>query len=194
VPNNAALAQQLDSSNSTILAYKQQLEISQLAIKENQRAYSPIVNLRAGYYFSLSNNSAGNVLSNQITGPQIIGSVVIPLYSAGENKRKISVAKMNVQATNYDLENVRLQQNIYLQNALTDFKNQQHLLAIEKENNELTQEFFQISLQRLKLGQTTSLEVHAAQDAYMQSSTRLLNFEYGVKMAEIRLKQLVATY
>lgn len=66
-------------------------------------------------------------------------------------------------------------------------------MQIEKENNELNKEYIEICLQRLRLGQSTSLELHQAQDSYVQSSTRLINFEYNMKMAEIKLKQLIAT-
>jgi len=66
------------------------------------------------------------------------------------------------------------------------------LLNIETTNNEFTKEMLEISIQRMKLGQTTSLEVHQAQENYVQSSTRLINFKYTLKIAETKLKQLMA--
>jgi len=79
-----------------------------------------------------------------------------------------------------------------LENTLTDFKNQQQLLQIETENNELAMENIKISLERLRLGQSTSLEVHIAQEDFVQSNTRLINFRYNLKLAETKLKQLVS--
>jgi len=67
------------------------------------------------------------------------------------------------------------------------------MLAIEKENNQLTKENLEISIQRLKQGETTTLEVHQAQDDYMQSCTRLVNFKYNLKVAELKLRQLLST-
>ena len=80
---------------------------------------------------------------------------------------------MELQSAQYNLDNVKLQANTDLQNALTDFENQQRLLQIEKNNNQLAKENMEISLQRLRLGQTTSLEVHQAQENYVQSSTQI---------------------
>ena len=80
-----------------------------------------------------------------------------------------------------------------LENALSEFDVQLKLLEIERENNELTKENLKISLERLRLGQTTSLEVHQAQESYIQSCTRLVNFEYALKIAEIKIKLLLAT-
>jgi outer membrane protein TolC len=133
------------------------------------------------------------MLQNRSIGPQLGGNIVIPLYLAGENKRKVSVAKLQLQSAEYDLQNVKLQVNTDLLNAITGFNNQRQLMEIEKENNELSKENIEICLQRLRLGQSTSLELHQAQDSYAQSCTRLINFEYNLKIAEIKLKQLIAT-
>ncbi|MCF8297886.1 MAG: TolC family protein [Saprospiraceae bacterium] len=191
-PNKAELFQRLDSSNTTLLSYQKQIDIARLNLKEYNKSYSPELNFTAGYYFSQYNNSDGTVLNNRSFGPQLGGTFVIPIYSSGENKRNISTAKIQLQSAEYYYQNVELQVKTELQNALTGFENQQQLLEIEKENNELSKENLEISLQRLRLGQTTSLEVHQAQENYVMSCTRLINFEYNLKIAETKLKQMIA--
>ncbi len=191
-PDSEYLLQKLDSANTTILSYQKQSDIARLSLRESNRAYSPALSLNGGYYLNQANNSAGSVLNSRSYGPQIGGSLVIPIFSAGENRRKITTARIEVQSADYDLQNIKLQVNTDLQNALTSFENQKRLLQIEKDNNELTRENLLISLQRLRLGQTTSLEVHQAQENFVLSSTRLINFEYNLKIAETRLKQLIA--
>lgn len=191
-PDRNALVQKLDSVNTNILAYQKQLQIANLSAKEFSKSYSPVLGFRSGYYLSQTTNSDGSVLTNRTFGPQIGGTLSIPIYSAGENRRKVTTAKIQVQSAQYDLQNVRLQVYTDLQNALTGYENQQKLVQIEKENKELARENFTISLERLRLGQTTSLEVHQAQENYVQSSTRLINFEYSLKLSETRLRQLVS--
>jgi outer membrane protein TolC len=66
------------------------------------------------------------------------------------------------------------------------------LLEIEKENNQYATEYLQISFNRMKFGQTNSLEVHQAQENYVQSCTRLINFRYNLKIAETKLKQFIS--
>lgn len=192
-PDKKDLLQKLNSSNTSILSLKKQIDIAQLSLKENKKGYLPTVDLKASYDFSQTFNSEGSVLNNRSFGPQLGGSIVIPLYSAGENKRKVSTAKIQVQSAEYDLQNMKLQVNAELQNMLTEFDNQQQLLQIENENNDLTKENLEISLQRLKRGQATSLEVHQAQEDYVQSCTRLINFKYNLKISETKLKQLVSS-
>jgi len=193
-PDRNALLQKLNSSNNSILSFQKLMEIAQLTIKENESNYLPMVNFNAGYFLSQTNNSQGSVLRNSSVGPQIGGSIVIPLFSAGENKRKVSVARFQTLSAEYDLQNIKLQVNTQFENTFTEFENQQQLMEIEKENNELTKENIQISLERLRLGQTVSLEVRQAQEDYVQSCTRLINFKYNLKMAETKLKQLISAF
>jgi outer membrane protein len=192
-PDETELKQKLYSSNTSVLSSQKQIDIAKLSVKEFNSLYLPKVNFNAGYYFSQTNNSTGSTLLSHLVGPQLGGSIIIPLYNAGENRRKISNARIQLQSAEYDLQNVKLQVNTDLWNALTGFNNQRKLMQLEKETNELNKENIEICLQRLRLGQSTSLELHQAQDSYVLSSTRLINFEYNLKIAEIKLKQLIAT-
>ncbi len=193
LPDKNELLSKLGSSNASILALKKQIDVANLVVKETQKGYSPTFNLQGGYYLSQTNNSEGTTLKNRSLGSQIGGTLSIPLYNGGETKRKIAAAKIELLSAQYSLQNTQLQLTIELENAYTDFENQQQLLQIEKENNLLAKENMEISLQRLRLGQTTSLELHLAQENYVQSCTRLLNFKYNLKMGETRLRQLVSS-
>lgn len=190
-PDRDSLHLMIYSSNPRVLAFQKQTDIANLSVRENNRLYAPSLNFKAGYYYSQTDNSAGTTLQNRYNGPLLGGSLSIPIYNSGETRRKIDVAKMQMETAGLELQLVKKQVSTDLQNALTDFENQHELLKIEEENNLLTKENLEISLQRLRLGQTTSLEVHQSQEYYVQSCTRLINLKYNVKMAETRLKQLV---
>jgi len=191
-PDRNDLIQRLNASNTSILSFQKQIDIANLSVKEFKSGYLPIVDFNAGYYFSQSTNTNASVTQSRAVGPQVGGTLVIPLFSAGENKRKIAVARLESENATLDLQNIKLQVNILLENTMTDFENQQRLLEIETENNELALENIKISLERLRLGQSTSLEVHIAQEDYVQSNTRLINFRYNLKLSETKLKQLVS--
>ena len=192
-PDRAELMNKLSSSNTEILSSQKQIDIARLALTENKRAYLPVLNLNAGYSYSNTDNSAGSVLRSEVTGPQVKGTLQIPIFNAGENKRKVALSKLDLQTAEYNMQNISLQVNAGFENTITNFENQQKLLDIETENNNEARENLEISLQRLRLGQTTSLEVHQAQEYFVQSTTRLINIRYNLKLAETRLKQMVAT-
>ena len=191
-PDKGEIEKKLYENNTNYLMLKKQSDIAQLTLKENEKAYLPSFDLRGGYYYNQTLNSAGTTLNNRTFGPQIGGTLTIPLYTAGESKRKITASKIDILNTQSNLEQAKLELNTVLQNALQTYENQQKLLTIETENNALAKENLQTSLQRLRYGQATSLEVHQAQEYFVQSATRLINFQYTLKIAETKLKQLVA--
>ena len=186
------LLNKLNSSNTSILSYQKQIDIAKLTLKEFTRTRYPLVNFNTGYFLTQTDYSAGSILKSRTSGPQFGGSVSIPIFQGGKVQREIATSKIEVESAEFNLENIKLQVTTDLLNAVAEFENQQRLLIIEKKNKELTVENLDISLQRMKLGQTTSLGVHQAQENYVQSCTRLINFEYEVKIAEIRLKQLLS--
>ena len=191
-PNREDLFKKLNSSNASLLALQKQLEINQLTLKETKSNYLPTIDFSANYAFSGSNdlNSAGT--DRTTLGPNITGSISIPIYQGGESNRKKKVAELNVESSQADLERLQQDMNLALQNALNDFDNQKALLNIEEENNLMTKEYLEISIQRLRLGETNSLEVHLAQEKFMSSNTRLINYRFNLKLAETKLRQLVA--
>jgi outer membrane protein TolC len=192
IPDKKELVQKLDSSNTSILAFQKQVNVSKLSLKEMNTLLLPKINFNAGYGLSQSNNTVVSTLMNRTYGPQIGGTISIPIYQSGNAIRQIKTAKIQLQSAEYDLESARLQVNEQLQNALTQFENQQQLLIIEKDNAILAKENLEITIQRLRYGQTTSLEVTLAEGSFVESLTRLINFEYNLKVAETKLKQLLA--
>ena len=178
LPSKSELLLKIESSNANILEMKKQIDIANLDLKVSKKGNLPTLNMKGGYYFSQTNNSKGSTLTNRNNGLQVGGTLSIPLYTGGETKRKVALAKNELLTAQYNLDNAKLQVTTEVENAYTNYENQQKLLQMEQENNLLAKENMEISLQRLKLGQTTSLELHQAQENYAQSCTRLINFKY----------------
>jgi outer membrane protein len=192
VPDKNELLQKLYARNTSILTRQKQVEIAKLSLKEFKTAQLPSLFFNAGYNFQRINSPAGSLIMNQNIGPQIGGTLSIPLYQSGNALRQIATARLQLKSTEFGLESIKLAVNTELQNTLTDFENQQRLLEIEKSNMALARENLNITMERLRLAQTTSVELHQAQESYVNSLTRLTDFEYNLKVAETRLKQLLS--
>lgn len=192
MPNKEEMVQKLFSSNMNILFFQQQIEIARLSMQEYKTQCLPRLSFTAGYNFLEVDNSAGSTLLNKSIGPQIGGTISIPLYQAGNARRQISSANLQLQSSKYDLESIKHQVNTELQNTLTNYENQMQMLEIEKINSAMAKENLEISMQRLRLGQSTSLELHQAQESFVESETRRINLEYNLKVAETKLKQLLS--
>jgi outer membrane protein len=192
VPNTQDLLQKLYANNASIQSLQKQIDVAKLTLKESKTLFLPKFNFNAGYNYLLSNNAVGNVKTNNSFGPQFGGTLSVPLYQGGNVKRQVSVSSILLKSSEFGLETAKLALYTQLVNALSQFEAQRALLTIEKTNHGLAKENLDISIQRLRLGQTTTLETRLAQESYQDSLTRLLNFEYNLKVAETNLKQLLA--
>lgn len=191
IPDKSELQKKLYSQNKGILILEKQVEIEKMILKESYRAQLPKINFNAGYYFSRTSNNHGSTLLSRSIGPQVGGSISIPVFQGGDLQRQIALSKIGIESAQYGFENLKLKLNTELQNALTLFENQQQLLKIERENFDLAKENLEISIQRMRYGEATSLEVRLAQEDFEQSATRLINFQYNLKLAETNLRQLM---
>jgi len=192
MPDKNTLIQKLDSANLSILEMQKNVEISRLSAKEFSTLRYPKITFNSAYNISQTNNTFGFLLQNNSYGPTLGATISIPIYQAGNINRQVSVARLQYEQALYGFQNIKLAVNLQLQNALTSYDNQLQLLNIEKDNVALAKENMDISIQRLRLGQTTILEVRLAEDSYGQSLTRLTTFEYNLKIAETKLKQLIS--
>lgn len=194
VVDSTELISKLYNTNTQVLSFQKQLEISKLSVKELVALHYPSLIFNASYNFFQSDNSASNVMKNRTYGPQLGGALSLPLYYGGNIRRQIGIARLEETTAGYNLQNIRLQVNTELLNSLTAYERALQLVDLEKKNSILAKENLTICMQRLRLGQTTALEVRQAEESYVQSLTRKILFEYAAKDAETRLKQLIAAF
>jgi outer membrane protein len=192
IPDKKELTEKIYKSNTSVLMGQKQVDIANLGLKEYKTTLLPRINFSAGYNFLKNNYSNGSIMMNQAFGPQIGGTLSIPIYQSGNAARQIKTARIQLLSTEYNLESTKIQVNSELQNTITIYEKQQHLLEIEKNNTALARENLDITIERVRLGQTTSLELHQAQENFVDSYTRLINFQYFLKVAETKLKQLLS--
>jgi len=192
IPDRDELLRKLNTSNLNIIKAQKQLDIARLSMREYAASRFPRINFTAGYNLSQIDNTASNILFNRSYGPSMGATFSFPIYQAGNINRQVSTARLQIESASYIFENVKLRVSTQVQNALTQFENQQQLLNIEMENEALARENIEIAIQRLRHGQSNSLEVRQAQESYVNSHTRRITFAYNLKIAETRLKQLVA--
>ncbi len=185
------IGEKLAESNPNLLALKKQILINDLLIKEAESQKKPRITLNLAYSFNRIDNAAGFILNTQTFGPQ--GGLVfsLPIYQGKNIQRQIKSATIDRQIATLQFDRQKNTLQTQLQNAVADVETQEQLLKIEEENTKLAKENLDLSLMRLRLGQTNSLEVRQAQTTYEAALTRLTNFRYNLKAAEITLKQLL---
>jgi len=193
-PHKEELIKKLYSNNLNLLILEKAQNINKLSISELNATKYPTVNFNSSYTYSNVENSAGNLLKNNSNGLLAGASLRLPLFQGGNTTRQVKVAKLQYQSGSFALEETKLQLKIQLQNAIDTFENQSKLLNVETENEALAKENLLIAIERLRVGESTSLESHQAQESFVESQTRRINFNYNLKLAETLIKQLVAEF
>jgi outer membrane protein len=192
VPDKDSLIKKLFTSNTKVLSYEKQSDIARLSVRELVAQRYPWLSFNAGYNFLQNDNPAGTVIKNRTYGPQVGGSLTLPLFYGGNIGREIKIARLQQKSAGYESESTKIEVSTQLQNALNNYNHAMELLKLEKDNAVLAKENLTITMNRLRLGQTTSLEVHQAEDSFVQSLTRMILFQYSAKVSETNLRMLIS--
>src|SRR5665213_389093 len=178
IPDRTQMEQKMYAANPTLLAFKTQIEISNLAYKETKTQYYPRIGFLAAYNFNQTENAAGFTLLNQAAGFQTGLTFSMPLYQGGNLNHQVQVAKMNVATSQIQFDQASLQSSLQLQNAFSIYDTNLQELELEKQNETMARENMELALERLKEGQGTALDVSLAQSTLASALFRLSGFEY----------------
>jgi outer membrane protein len=190
IENRTQLQQKILSSNPELLAFQARVNAAGQTVREARAAYMPVVRLNGGYNFGRTENAAGFSLFNQSYGWQGGVTLAMPLYSGGNVKRNVATSRLQFADARYQAERASQAASLQLHNALQTFDARAAMLTLERENENMSRENIKIALERLRLGQGTSLEVKEAQATLAQCLTRSIQARFDLKMAEVDVKQL----
>lgn len=190
--DRSQMEQKMVAANPTLMAFKTQVEISKLALRETKSQYYPKVALNAGYNFSRNESSAGFSLYNQAYGWQTGLTFSMPLYQGGKLNRQTDIAQLEVENDEFRFQQASLTASLELQNAFAIYDSRTQQLELEKQNETMSRENMKLALERLRGGQGTALEVAQAQSTLSSALFRLSGFEFDVKSAEINVHRQAA--
>jgi len=185
LPGIGELLAALDSSSIPLQVLEHQVTIASLNLGESKSALFPKVTVNAGYGVT---GSGGNTA----WGPTAGAALSVPLYQAGNGVRQVKTAEINVVSARNLLEQTRLELASRLGQLVDEYGCQRKILAIEQENVALARENLDISMQRLRLGQSTAIELRQAEESYADSRTRLITALYNLKISETAVMVVVS--
>jgi len=104
---------------------------------------------------------------------------------------KISISKINILSAELQLESAKKDIRYQFLNLLDLIRTNLKMLEIENSTKNSAKENLFLAMERLKLAQTTAIEVRDAQLSYENSLTRLCSINNNLKLAETHLKLLM---
>jgi outer membrane protein TolC len=190
--NRAELEQKMYNMNPGLLALKTQVNVASLTYRETRTQYFPTVIGSAGYNYVRNQNTAGFTLYNQAYGWNAGLSLSMPLYTGGSLRRQSQINHIEMQNADFMYQDARMTAKVALLQAINLYDTRMSSLTLERESEALAKENMNLSLERLRLGQGTALEVAQAQASLADVLYRLAGIQYEAKNAEINVHRQAA--
>lgn len=190
IPNLQTIKDTALADNFSVQSALKNIEIAKLQHKEIKSQQLPQINFNTGYNFTQNNSQAGQVLLNRSYGPTLGLNATIPIFSGGIVKKQLQASAVNIAIQQIQLDQTKNELDAKVLSAYKDFDYAQKVLQLNEENVKVAQENVQVTLERYRLNQSTSVEIKQAQSSYEDALYNVILARYNAKIAEIELKKL----
>jgi len=179
------------ANNSLLKQNEQNIAISEFNIKINKSQYLPRLGLTSSYGWNQSDNPATSFLAGAtITGLNAGLNLTWNLFDGGATKTRVANAKIALDNQQILLEQQKTTIQNNLKNTWENYQNQLFILSAQEKNVLTSQDNFNRTEDRYKLGQVTSIEFRQAQINLLNAKTAFNNAKFDAKLIEIQLLQL----
>ncbi|TXD49726.1 TolC family protein [Polaribacter sp. IC073] len=189
--NFEELQQKTTANNSILKQNEKNIAISEFNIKINKANYLPSLGLNTSYGWNKSENPATSFLAGSTSNGLNAGlNLTWNLFDGGSTKTRVANSKIAVENQQILLEQQRVTIENNLKNTWGNYQNQLFILKAQERNVFTTQNNFDRTKERYKLGQVTSIEFRQAQINFINSKTAFNNAKFDAKLIELQLLQL----
>ena len=180
----------IHQNNLLIKGANKNIEIAKLQHKEIKAKRMPQINFNTSYNFMQNNSKAGLQLFNRSYGPQLGVQASIPIFNGGMVKKELQVSAVNIAMKQIQVDQIKNSLDAQLQSAYNDFDYATKVLDLNEDNVKTAAENVQVTMERFRLSQSTSLEIKQAQSSYEDALYNVVLARYNAKIAEIALQKL----
>ncbi|TGV04046.1 TolC family protein [Flavivirga rizhaonensis] len=189
--NFEELEQKTIANNTTLKQSEKNIAISRFNIKINKASNLPSLGLTTSYGWNKSENPTTSFLASSAANGLNAGlNLSWNLFDGGSRKTRVANAKIALENQQILLEEQKVTIDNNLKNNWGNYQNQLFILKAQEKNILTTQNNFDRSTERYKLGQITSIEFRQAQINLINSKTAFNNAKFDAKLIELQLLQL----
>jgi outer membrane protein TolC len=181
-------------NNSLLRQHKKNIAISEFNIKINKANFLPSLSFNTAYGFNRTENE--NLINpfgaKLITSDGLNAGLNLSwnIFDGGITKTRVANAKIALENQQILLAQQKVNINNNLKNTWENYKNQLFILKVQEKNIQTTQNNFDRTLERYKLGQATSIAFRQAQINLINAKTAANNAKFDAKLIELQLLQL----
>ena len=185
------LSSKAQENNILLKQNEKNIAISKFNIKANKAGYLPKAGLTGSYGWNKSQNPATSFLAQlNSTGLNAGLNLSWNIFDGGATKTRVANAKIALE----NQEILKQQQLETIDNTIKNtyelYQNTLFILEAQKQNEITTQNNFDRTEERYKLGQVSSIEFRQAQINLLNTQNAVSNAKYDAKLIELELLQL----
>ena len=195
--SNAELWQKTLANNTSLLASQKNKTLSELDYKKILSRNYPYLRLNAGYGYTTNWYETGTVDLQKRLGLNYGATVGFTIFDGMNRKREQKNARIQIKNSELRVQEMELKLKADMSNLWMAYQNNLELWKLEKENLIVAQEYYEIAIERYKLGNLSGIELREAQNNLLGAGERRSIAEFNTKLCEISLMQLsgqVLTY
>jgi len=180
-------------NNVAVLQTERNLAINDYDIKVNKAGYLPTVGLNGSYGWNLNQSAASAFFpgTNNTTWNFGLGArLTWNIFDGGGTNVRVRNSKIAYKNQELLQQQVELEVNRDIQNALGIYENRLNIFNIQEQNVFTNQNNFERSKEQFQLGRITSIEFRQAQINLLNAQTNKNLAKYDAKLAELQLLQL----
>ncbi|WP_396602081.1 TolC family protein [Algibacter sp. R77976] len=190
--NKDELLEKAKANNISLLQVDKSIDINKLGIKsEKSTMFLPTIGLTGSYGWNKNNNNAASFVSVS-TNTGLSGGLNLSwnLFDGGSNITRVRNAKINLEANNIQKEQLLVTVERDFNNAWDDYQNKLSIYRLQEENIKTSQNNFDRTEEKFKIGQANSIEFRQAQLNLLNAELSKNRAKYLAKLAEFQLLQL----
>lgn len=185
------LAEKAKANNINLLQINKSIAINALGVKSEKSAYLPTIGLIGSYGWNKNNNNAASFVAVS-TNTGISGGLNLSwnLFDGGSAITRVKNAKINLEAQNIQKEQLLVTLERDFNNAWEDYQNKLNIYRLQEENIKTSQNNFDRTQEKFKLGQVNSIEFRQAQLNLLNAELNRNQAKYLAKIAELQMLQI----
>jgi len=177
-------------SNPMLLLSTKNQTISELDLKNLQSRNYPYLRLNAGYGYTLNAYGSGSMTQQNNLGFNYGFTLGFNIFDGFNKQREQRNAKIIIQNRKLQTEQLELSLRADWVNMWMAYRNNLELIALEKENLEVSRDYYDIAIERYKLDDIAGIQLREAQNSLLGAEERLLQAQFNTKLCEISLLQI----
>ena len=178
------------ASNAYLLLAEKNKTLSDLDYKAIRSRNYPYLKLNAGYGYSQNHYGSGSYSQQDVLGLNYGLTLGFIIFDGMNRRREQRNAHIAVENRSLQQEQLALSIAADFSNIWMLYRNNIELVNLERENLTAAEEYYEIALDRYKLGDLSGIELREAQNNLLLAEERILLAEYNAKVCEISLMLL----